>query len=383
MRIGIDARFFGSIGKGLGRYTQKLIKNLEKISAQGGPASDRDKNQYFIFLRRENWQEYQPENENFQKVLADIPWYGIREQLFLPRIFKKYNLDLVHFPHFNVPILYKGNFIVTIHDLILLRHPTRRASALSPLFYWFKKTAYSIVIWHAIKKSKKIIAVSRNTKDDIIRHFKTNADKVLVTYEAVDIEQKKPHRCIGNEISKKYGIIKPYLLYVGNAYPHKNLERLVLVFREIRKKHPLLHLVLVGKYDYFYNRLRKFVADYRIKNIVFTGFVPDDELGIIYRDALIYVFPSLYEGFGLPPLEAMARNLPVASSNTSCLPEILGNAAYYFDPLALGEMSEAIEKVITDQDLRKKLIDAGQSLVKKFSWKKMAIETLKIYQSCE
>ena len=134
MRIGIDARFFGSIGKGLGRYTQKLIENLGKISAQGGPASGWDKeNQYFIFLRKENWEEYQPSGKNFTKVLANIPWYGIREQLQLPGTLKKHNLDLVHFPHFNVPIFWKGKFVVTIHDLILFHYPTRRASTLSPL----------------------------------------------------------------------------------------------------------------------------------------------------------------------------------------------------------------------------------------------------------
>src|SRR4030042_5629936 len=121
MRIGIDARFFGSIGKGLGRYTQKLIENLEKIY---------EHNHYFIFLRRGNWNEYRPRKKNFTKVLADVPWYSLREQIEMPRIIRKCGLDLVHFPHFNVPVGYRGKFVVTIHDLILLRYPTKKASAL-------------------------------------------------------------------------------------------------------------------------------------------------------------------------------------------------------------------------------------------------------------
>jgi len=379
MRIGIDARFFGSIGKGLGRYTQKLIENLGKISAQGGPASDWDKeNQYFIFLRKENWEEYQPSGKNFTKVLANIPWYGIREQLQLPGILKKHNLDLVHFPHFNVPIFWKGKFVVTIHDLILFHYPTRRASTLSPLLYFIKKTAYKKIIKNAIQKAQKIIAVSKHTQKDIIEHFHVPEEKVFVTYEAVDIAST-PAKDTARNILKKYGIIKPYILYVGNAYPHKNLERLVLVFREVARKHPHLHLVLVGKEDYFYKKLKKFVRDNWVKQIAFTDFVPDEDLGAVYREALLYVFPSLYEGFGLPPLEAMARNLPVVSSNASCLPEVLGNAACYFDPNALGEIAEAVEKVATDNELRKKLIAAGQEQIKKYSWEKMARETLEIY----
>lgn len=371
MRIGIDARFFGSIGKGLGRYTQKLVENLEKID---------NENHYFVFLRRGNWEEYQPKRQNFQKVLADIPWYSLWEQVSMPRILKKYDLDIVHFPHFNVPVFWKGKFIVTIHDLILFHHPTRRASALSPLLYFIKKLAYHRAIRSAVRKSRKIIAVSEHTKRDIVEHFGTPKSKVAVTHEAVDIRQKisdTPSR----HILKKYGIIKPYILYVGNAYPHKNLERLVLVFRELVKKHQHLHLVLVGKEDYFYKRLKAFVKENWAKQVIFTDFITDEDLPVVYREALLYVFPSMYEGFGLPPLEAMARNVPVASSNATCLPEILGEAAYYFDPEGMAEMAEAIEKVAIDSELRERLISAGQKQVKKYSWEKMARETLEIYSN--
>src|SRR4030042_2957980 len=369
MRIGVDARFFGSIGKGLGRYTQKLIENLENIDHE---------NQYYIFLRKENFHEYNPHKANFLRVVADIPWYGFREQIYFPGILKKFELDLVHFPHFNVPVLFRGKCLVTIHDLILFNYPTKRASSLSPFFYFFKKLGHRLVIRNALKKSRAIIAVSHFTKNDIMRHFDVPNEKIIVTYEAVDPVQKKSDLS-GEKILKKYGIIKPYILYVGNAYPHKNLERLFLVFREIAKKHPHLQLVLVGKEDYFYKRLKKYVSENLIRNVVFADYVPDEHLGILYQEALLYVFPSLYEGFGLPPLEAMSRDTPVASSNASCLPEILGDAAVYFDPKAMTEMAETIERAISDRKLQQNLIQKGRKQIKKFNWDRMARKTLELY----
>jgi glycosyltransferase involved in cell wall biosynthesis len=370
MRIGIDARFFGSIGKGLGRYTQKLIENLERV--------DRE-NHYFVFLRRENWNEYKPKRKNFTKVLADVPWYTLQEQIKMPTILEKCGLDLVHFPHFNIPLSYKGRFVVTIHDLILFRHPTRKASRLSIPGYFFKKSAYRLVINLAIRNSQQIIAVSEHTKKDILKNFNIDPDKIGVTYEGVDSFENAPLQT-PEEILQKYGIMKPYVLYVGNAYPHKNLERLLLVHKELSKRHQGLSLVLAGREDYFYKRLKKIAKKISAPKTIFPDHISDDDLPTIYRESKLYVFPSLYEGFGLPPLEAMVRNVPVVSSNASCLPEILGDAAFYFDPRGLTEASEAIEKVLTDSQLRKKLIAAGKERVKKFSWEKMAKETLHIYQ---
>ena len=372
MRIGIDARFFGSIGKGLGRYTQKLIENLEKIDTQ---------NQYFIFLRRANWDEYIPRSKHFTRVLADIPWYTLREQIQMPKIFHKCGLDLVHFPHFNVPVSYKGRFVVTIHDLILFRYPTRKASTLSAPVYFIKKKAYQRVIRSAIQNSSQIIAVSKHTKKDILKHFRIEPEKIHVTYEGVDFASA-PRQESHQTILQKYGIITPYVLYVGNAYPHKNLERLIISFREAAKRHPDLNLVLAGKEDYFYKNLKKFAKEKKIPGLIFSGYISEEHLPTIYSEAKLYVFPSLYEGFGLPPLEAMVMNTPVASSNTSCLPEILGNAAHYFDPRGISETAEAIERVLTDNTLRKHLIAAGKEQIKKYSWEKMARKTLDIYSNC-
>lgn len=348
-----------------------MVENLERV--------DRT-NSYFIFLRKENWNEYHPRSKNFVKVLADVPWYTLREQIQMPKILAKCGLDLVHFPHFNVPIFYEGKFIVTIHDLILFRYPTRRASSLSAPVYFLKKKAYHRVIKRAVFKSKKIIAVSRHTKKDILKNFKIDSEKVVVTYEGVDAVSD-PLTETPETILQKYGIMKPYILYVGNAYPHKNLDRLVLAFREVSKKHSSLNLVLAGKEDYFYKRLKKFVSDGDVSGVIFPGHIDEDHLPTVYREAKLYVFPSLYEGFGLPPLEAMARNTPVVSSNGSCLPEILGGAAYYFDPRGISGMSETIEKVLTDHTLRKRLVENGKKQLQRYSWEKMAGETLEIYSS--
>jgi len=391
MRIGIDARFYGSVGKGLGRYTQKLIENLEKISAKSampvgrqGPAFGYDKNiKYFIFLRKENFDEYQPKNKNFQKVLADYHWYTFSEQINMPRILNKYNLDLVHFPHFNVPLLYRGKFIITIHDLILIHFPTIRGTTLNPLFYWIKFLAYKITIWSAIKRAKEIISVSNFTKKDILKNYKIPENKIKVTYEACDDFHETPVES-DEEILRRHGIIKPCLLYVGNAYPHKNLERLILAFGKINKIKKDLNLVLAGKEDYFYRRLKKLAKRKNIKNIIFADFIPDRDLDSFYRQALLYVFPSLYEGFGLPPLEAMSKGVSVISSDHPCMREVLDDSVYYFDAKKTGEMAKAVIKVLDDKELQEKLTAKGYEQIKKYSWKKMAEETKNIYkEACD
>ena len=380
MKIGIDARFYGPVGKGLGRYTQKLIENLEKISAQGEPVLG-GKNEYFIFLKKENFEEYIPQNKNFKKILANYRWYSLSEQLLFPKLLRKYNLDLMHFPHFNVPIFYGRKFVVTVHDLILIHFPTTKNSTLNPFFYKIKFLAYRFIISFALKYSKKIITVSNFTKDDILANYKKiKSNKIKVTYEACDdFCMLSPDK--DKEIIEKYGIIKPYIIYIGNAYPHKNLERLVGAFKELKKTQKALSLVLVGKKDYFHIRLEKLVNERKIKDVVFSDYVPDYHLDILQHNASAYVFPSLYEGFGLPPLEAMAKGVPVVSSDHPCMREILGKSAYFFDGKDEKSIAKAIEKVLTNDELRANLIRDGYQQIRKYNWKKMAQETLQIYEN--
>lgn len=379
MKIGIDARFYGgSYAKGLGRYTQKLIEHLGQIDKE---------NEYVIFLRQENWDLYKPAGSNFKKVLADFPWYSWQEQIQLPKVLKREKLDLMHFPHFNVPLFYRGKFIVTIHDLIILRYPTRRATTLGPILYWLKNIAFRIVIRRAVKKSAKIIAVSEFAKKDIVHYFKIDPDKVAVTYEACELVGVQSKLDLGL-FKKRFGITGPYLLYVGNAYPHKNLEGLVDVFKRLKQEKPELQLILVGKEDYFYQRLKRQVEELGLfdpskksQTVIFTGFINDEDLGELYQNCLAYVFPSFYEGFGLPPLEAMTYRVPVVAANTSSLPEVLKSAAHFFDPYNRQEMYTKIKEVIDNQDLRKQLIEKGFKLITQYSWHQCAEVTQKVYNT--
>ncbi|MBU1292128.1 glycosyltransferase family 4 protein [Patescibacteria group bacterium] len=381
IRIGIDARFYGPKQKGLGRYVQKLVENLEKVdirairwpNAFGHRIAEY---RFIIFLRRENWNEYQPSNSNFKKVLADYPWYSLQEQFFMPFKIRQQKVDLMHFPHFNVPIFYNQPFVITIHDLILKKFPTRRASTLGPIRYWLKNLAYDSVIKSAIKRAKKIIAVSKYTKEDILKYFDVESDKIKVIYEGSPKPNIRAIRRL-NVFGHRMAEYSPYLLYVGNAYPHKNLERLISTFKGLVKEKKNLKLVLVGELDYFYQRLQKISP----AQVVFTDFVSDQELVKLYQNASLYVFPSLCEGFGLPPLEAMTYNLPVVCSKNSCLPEILGQAAIYFDPENTDDMVDKIKKVLDNKKLQKKLIFQGKETIKKYSWHKMAKETLEVYKS--
>jgi glycosyltransferase involved in cell wall biosynthesis len=350
-----------------------LIIHLEKIDTI---------NDYVIFLRKENWNDFEPHNPKFKKVLADIGWYGWKEQFFLSKIIKKEGVNLMHFPHWNVPIFYHGDFVVTVHDLLLLHFPTHRASTLGPVLYWLKNKLFRITLNRAVKKAKKIFTISEFTKQDIIQTLKISKEKIITTYLSPfsqKLDEEPPF-----SVYQKYEINKPYWLYVGVAYPHKNLEKLVDAWEIFCKQHDhTYHLVLSGKKNYFYNQLEKYIEKKKIKDIILTDFVPDAELPELYRNASLYVFPSLYEGFGLPPLEAMQYDLPVIASERTCLPEILEEAAVYFNPEDAHAITSAANLVIKDKDTRTKLINQGQKILKKYSWENTAKQTLEIYQSAQ
>jgi glycosyltransferase involved in cell wall biosynthesis len=374
MRIGIDARFFGTSGKGLGRYTQKLVEELEHIDHN---------NQYYIFLNKHNFDEYQPKNPNFHKVLANIPWYSWQEQIIFPKLLKKYKLDLVHFLHFNVPILYRSPYFVTIHDLILLEYPTRKASRLNSIMYTIKNLAYRLVIMNAIHTAKKVIAISKYTQKSIKKHFHIQDNKMAMIYEGVDLERFNPLNAKEFDF-KKFNLQKDkYILYVGNVYPHKNIDRLIEVFANIKQKQNIdadLKLVLVGKKDYFFENIISQVENLNLeKSVILPGYVADEELISLYENSLFYVFPSLYEGFGLPPLEAIALGAPIVISNATCLPEIFGEHIGYFDPKSKDDMEEVLYSFIGDKDKRELQKTYHQIILNKYSWSDMAEKTKKLY----
>lgn len=380
MRLGIDARFYGHLGKGLGRYTEKLIAHLESIPA----ASEHI---FFIFLRRENFEEYQPKRKNFVKVLADYPWYGWQEQILFPRRIAEYHLDLMHFPHFNVPLLLTTPFVVTIHDLILLHYPTVKATELPPFLYWIKYIAYRIVIVHAVWRSRAIIAVSQFTKADLEAVYPSAKGKVTVTLEATDDfcfwldpkSERKLLESLGLRLSGQAGkedTDKPFVLYVGNAYPHKNLG----LFIEIARKFPQYDFLLVGKEDFFYRAFKRDVAAAGCANIRFAGYLDDRSLGALYRRANVYLFPSFYEGFGLPGLEAMTYGAPVVAAEAGSLREVYGAAAYYFDPRSPESCAVSLRRALSEDEGASGSRQARFRRAAQFSWQAMAEATFKLYE---
>ncbi|MFH1288993.1 MAG: glycosyltransferase family 1 protein, partial [bacterium] len=427
-----------------GRYTQEIVDNVIKIDQANKAESGHNK--YVVFLRKDNFDEFDARagvppatlrrglSEKpalrkrsapiVKKVLADVKWYGLAEQILMPLLIWREHLNLMHFPHFNAPVFCPVKFIVTVHDLILTKFPTARATKLGPILYKAKNLFYKIVIWLTVKRAKRIITVSVFTKNDIVRHFKIKPDKVSVIYEGVANLAKGRDSLFAAKLDDRktllgYNINNPFLLYVGNAYPHKNLEGLIDVFSALTpnpsparfsresgnqklgsKITPFSHerrngrrageeglqLVLVGQEDYFYKRIKGYAKQFGLWEennadpaVIFPGYVPDAELEILFKKALAYVFPSFYEGFGLPPLEAMAKGCPVVSSNKSSMPEVLGNAAIYFNPDDKQDMQNKIEKIIDDENLRRDLVKRGYEQAKKYNWWECASKTLEVY----
>ena len=376
MKIGIDARFVGPSGTGLGKYAEKLIENLIKIDC---------KNQYFIFLGKANW-DYLKLGKNFKKILADVPWYSLSEQVKLPKIFEKQSLDLLHVPHFNAPIFYKGLFIITIHDLIHHQFSESSVTTKNPLIFKIKRFGYRFVINYAIKNSQKILVPSNFVKNELIKTFGVNPQKITVTYEAAEEEyfQKSNVKSQRSNVLEKFSIRKPFLIYVGNAYPHKNLEKLLEAFKILTTNYELktINLILVCPRNVFLKRLQENIEEQGLEDQVsLTGYIPARELSIIFRQAKTYVFPSLSEGFGIPGLNAMAAGLPVICSNIPTLKEVYGDAALYFNPHNPKDIAAKIQEVITNQQLSSDLVEKGREQVKKYSWQKMAQETLDVYES--
>lgn len=360
MRIVLDLRIFGPKYGGLGRYNQQLLLNLAKQDHT---------NQYIVLVKKMS-PDLPEIPANFSWKICPYHWYSWQEQIFLPFILKKLKPDLVHFPHFNVPIFYSGKFIVTIHDLIMTKFPSIRTSTLNRLTFVFKRFAYHLTIKSAIKRASKIIAVSKFTADDIKNYFlltQKQAGKIKVVYEGLTPIQNTQE--INDDLPEKF------FLYVGNAYPHKNLAFLINVFQEFLQTNPDFYLVLVGTHNYFYQQLEKLAT----QHVIFAGFIVDKKLAAYYQQAKAYIFPSLYEGFGLPPLEALAHQVPVLSSLSTCLPEILADAVLYFNPEDQEDLLNKMRRIITDEDLKQQLNINSVKILAKYSWEKMAQEIIKYY----
>src|SRR3989338_11426010 len=341
MKIGIDARPYGTAHGGIGRYTQELIRNFTTIdSATRGYV-------FFVYSKDDEQQLRADISAHIESrvrfVLAPYRCYTIAEQIFMPALIARAKVDVMHFPHFNVPLVYNKPYVVTINDLIIHHFPDERATTLPKWLYKIKLWGYKKVMRHAVEKARAIIAPSEFGKQDLLRFYNIPEDKIYVIYEGVSelritnyelrINGKTDYQEQKAQLKTKN--LLPYLLYVGSFYPHKNIERLIDAFHLIRTKYSLdLKLVLVGKKDYFQKQVQQYLTTkYSLVTTlcIFYGRASDDELAELYQNAALYVFPSLYEGFGLPPLEAMSYGVPVVASNTPCIREVCGDAALYFN----------------------------------------------------
>lgn len=349
------------IGASTGRYIEKLLENLQQIDQH---------NNYIVILGPHNFDGWTPSSANFSKKLVKYGHYRLSEQTRLCWALYRIKPDLVHFTMPNHPLLYVGKKVITVHDLTLIDYKNPRGSK---VLYAFRQWLFGVVLRHGLHTSEAIITNTEYVRQQIINRWHIAQSRIVAIPEATGSLSLKP---------KAYSALKDtqFLLAVGNAYPYKNLQLLIAAFAKLYSNHPSLQLVLVGKTDYWYEQLHKYVQTHSIKNVVFTGYVDDKELSWLYAHAKAYVFPSLSEGFGLPGLEAMQFDLPVVSADASCLPEVYGDAALYFDPNSVEDLEIKLEKVLTDSVLRKELITAGRERLKRYSWEKTAAQTLAVYE---
>ena len=375
MKIGIDARLYGLEHAGLGRYVTELVHNILKTD---------NENTYVLFINKKHSTNFK-NGKRLKVVTVDIPIYGFWEQIILPFIFAREKLDLLHIPHFNAPIFYPLKMVLTIHDLIKHESKGPKTTTRQPWLYFIKRVGYLFLAKIISFRAVHIFVPSEYVKQDIVNKLKTNPDKISVTYEAVSGSIKKVNLTQSQKtyLLKKYQLQQPFVVHTGSTYPHKNVESLIdAVILHNQNKEVDLQLVLIGSRPVFWERMKQTISQKKAQKWVkMLGFLPDEEVSKIYSLALALVHPSKMEGFGLPGLEALNVGLPVVSSNATCLPEIYGDAAYYFDPNSIQEIVSSLEKIISDSEFRKKQISKGLEQVKKYSWLKTAKLTIKGYNS--
>jgi glycosyltransferase involved in cell wall biosynthesis len=367
VRIAIDARKLHDFG--IGTYIRNLVRQLTRI----------DQETEYVLLCQERDRQIAGELElgrNFRAVIDRSASYSIREQISVPIVLGRQNPDLFHAPHYVLPPLVRCRSVVTIHDCIHLMFPQYLPNRLA--------LAYArSSIWMAARTSSRILTVSEASKRDILRFFNVPPEKITVIYNGIDqrFHVKPPDEEMAR-VRQRYQLEGDFVLYVGNVKPHKNLGRLLDAFHQVRQgglDH--LKLVVIGDEISKYTELRRLVHRLNLhKHIRFLGFMPDETLAVLYRLAAVFVFPSLYEGFGLPPLEAMASGTPVVTSNVSSLPEVVGDAAVLVDPNDAESIADGMRRVLTDPTLAATLTERGLARAAEFSWERSVRQINAIYR---
>jgi len=369
MKIGLDAR--GAIwyrGTGIGTYTYQLVKNLHLL--------DRQNNEYRFFWPGDEFKNLDPGvDEVFNSIerSKDKFW----EEVHIPMSVEQEKIDLFHVPQNGIGLPTKKGClnVVTVHDLIPYIYPETVGKGYLRIFLQEMP--------RIMEQSDLIITVSEQSKKDIQRIFQLPDDRIAVTYEAPESVYRPMDKTAAKDYVKNtYGIDRPYVLYVGGFSPRKNVKGLINAFYEIQKDIPPEYaLVLVGKEARDFDDTSMLVEALRLQDrVIFTGFAPVLELPYLYNAADLCVYPSFYEGFGLPPLEAMACGTPVITSNSSSIPEVTGDAALLVNPHDMYALAEGMEKVLNSPELRAKMSQESLAQAAKFSWEKCARETIAAYQ---
>lgn len=367
MRIAIDARSVFPGRGGIGQYTQNLAANLARVDPT---------NEYLLFCctAKGNMRIAQGPNVReavFETGMMDVMW----EQLTLPNELTHAGVDLYHSPMFALPAIRVCPMVVTIHDVVFETH----------LEWVDERLCYYLRKWarFSAKQAKRIITVSEFSKQEIVRTYGVAEDRVDVTYEAADprfypIEDREMLR----QVTAKHGLPQEFLLYVGSLEAKKNVENLLAAFRKAKADAKLAdQLVLVGGKGGQAMDVDALLEKHECRDdVVLTGYVPDQDLPWVYNAAKAFIYPSLYEGFGLPPLEAMACGVPVICANATSLPEVVGDAAVLVESKDVAEMASAIANVLGDETVRSDLRDKGLARAAAFSWEKTAKQTLEVYR---
>ena len=365
MRVAIDARKLHDFG--IGTYIRNLLRHLARI--------DRD-TEYVLLCSEADLNVPAQLGDNFRAVHEPSPNYSIREQIHVPWMLFREKPDVFHAPHYVLPPAVPCPSVVTIHDCIHLRFtqylPNRFAHAYA-----------RASMWAAVKRSERILTVSEASKRDILHYFNVRPDKIVVVPNALDQRfTTTPNEADIARVRERYQIDHQFVLYAGNIKPHKNLVRLIEAFEGLRRDgFEDLKLLIIGDEISKWPALRHAVHKHKLhKHVRFLGFLTDETLAALYRLAAVFVFPSLYEGFGLPPLEAMASGTPVVTSNLSSLPEVVGDAAVLVDPYDALDIKEGIKRVLTDPALRAELVRKGLARAREFSWEDSVRRTRQVYQ---
>lgn len=380
MRIGIDARFLTHPQPGgFKTYTENLIQALAKLDQE---------NQYTLYVdRHPGSQDHIPTQSNFEYriVSGATPLFGVpwREQVGIPRQVARDHIDLFHAPCLTAPLFLDCPMVITVHDMIWAFPDKYSQNAYRSIKRRLMKWYNYAVPKAAIGRASALITVSNAAKESIVELSGISSDRVFVTYEAASpsFKQVKDKQQLGL-IRQKYELHPDFILAIGSADPRKNINSLVhaysLLSKELQEKYPL---VIVWTHVALADELSKKIEELGlVKHIRFLQQVSTDDLALLYNSASLFVFPSLYEGFGLPPLEAMSCGVSVVAANNSSIPEIVGDAALLFDAKDAQELSRTMMGVLSNEDVRSDLVQKGIARKTFFSWEKCADETLSVYR---